>query len=127
MSDRLSSWMAGYRRAWESNRPDDIRALFTDDATYRTEPWTEPWRGIDQIVSRWLDRKDEPDTSTFEWWPITETPELAVVEGVTRYTRGVTYSNLWIIQFADHLDEFSGDASRATAYTEWWMDQAEPS
>ena len=31
-SETITDWMNGYLRAWDSNAPDDIRALFTDDA-----------------------------------------------------------------------------------------------
>jgi ketosteroid isomerase-like protein len=120
MTTRIDNWIDGYLRAWESNEPSDIRALFTDDAVYRTDPWTEPWRGVEAIVAGWLERKDEAGTSTFEWSPVIANDEIAVVEGTTTYTtRDVTYSNLWVIRFAPD--------GRATEYTEWWMDQADPS
>lgn len=119
MTDAVADWIAAYRRAWESNEPDDIRALFTEDARYRTEPWREPWRGRDRIVAEWLDRKDEPGDATFEWTPLSVTDELAIIQGTTVYRRGTTYSNLWVIRL-----ESDG---RASEFTEWWMDQAEKS
>ena len=48
--------MDAYLTAWESNDPDDIRALVTDDVDYRNEPWTEPWHGADAVVEGWLAR-----------------------------------------------------------------------
>ena len=35
MNDRIAAWVDSYRRAWESNDPADIRAVFTEDALYR--------------------------------------------------------------------------------------------
>ena len=119
MTDATTRWMDAYLTAWESNEPDDIRALVTDDVVYRNEPWTEPWRGADAVVDGWLARRDEPGNHTFEWKPLVVTDEVWVVEGTTAYTDGRTYSNLWVIR--------PGDGGRAREFTEWWMDQSSPS
>ena len=42
---RVRAWVDGYVRAWNSNDPAAIGALFTEDAAYHTEPYGEPWRG----------------------------------------------------------------------------------
>jgi len=55
-----------------TNDSADIRALFTQDAA---------WRGHDEIVRQWLDRKDEPGQAEFRWHLLTVTPEVAVVQG----------------------------------------------
>ena len=57
---RLEAWVDGYVRAWNSNDPAAIGALFSEDAAYYTEPYRAPWRGREEIVRQWLDRKDEP-------------------------------------------------------------------
>src|SRR5215217_9707843 len=56
-----------------------------EDAAYHTEPHSQPWRGREEIVRRWLDRKDQPGDTEFRWHPLTVTPEVAVVEGTTTY------------------------------------------
>jgi uncharacterized protein (TIGR02246 family) len=45
--------MDRYRDAWISNDPDQVRALFTEDAVYAVSPWKEPWAGREEIVRRW--------------------------------------------------------------------------
>ncbi|PJJ55720.1 nuclear transport factor 2 family protein [Compostimonas suwonensis] len=119
IADPVAEWIAGYRRAWQSNDPADIRALFTEDADYRTDPWVEPWHGHAQIVSGWLERRDEPGTTTFEWTPLAVTDAVAVVQGVTVYSNAPNYSNLWVIRLAED--------GRAREFTEWWMNQSVPS
>lgn len=113
MDQTVADWIDGYRRAWESNDPADIRAIFTEDAVYRTEPYAEPWRGQDQIVAGWLEARDEPRDTTFEWEPLAVTAEVALVQGTTVYRAGRSYSNLWVIRFAPD--------GRAREFTEWWM------
>ena len=111
---RVRAWVDGYVRAWNSNDPAAIGSLFTEDAAYYTEPYSEPWRGRDEIVRRWLDRRDEPGEAEFRWQPLATSPELAVVEGTTVYHNPPhTYSNLWVIR----LDS----EGRCSEFTEWWM------
>lgn len=106
-------WIDGYVRAWNSNDPDDIAALFTDDAAYYTEPYRAPWQGRDQIVTNWLADKDEPGEATFTWQPVAVTGEVAVVHGTTVYP-DKTYSNMWVIRLVPD--------GRCREFTEWWME-----
>lgn len=117
--DTTTRWMQGYLEAWSSNDPDQIGALFTEDAEYFTDPFGEPWRGRPGIVAGWLENADEPDSFTFEWSPLAITPDVSIVQGVTRYANGPVYSNLWVIRFAPN--------GLARQFIEWWMDQAKPS
>jgi hypothetical protein len=119
MTRHINAWMDGYSRAWRSNAPTDIRALFSENAEYRTEPWVHPWRGHDAIVAGWLDRQDSADTFDFTWSTLVDTDAVTVIEAITDYRDGPTYSNLWVIRFDDD--------GRAHSFTEWWMDQALPS
>jgi uncharacterized protein (TIGR02246 family) len=109
---QVEKWIEGYRRAWESNDPAEIGALFATDAEYFTAPFRQPWRGRDEIVARWIEGKDEPGQTSFDWKPVALTEEVAVIEGVTTYPDEV-YSNLWLIS----LD----DEGRCRRFTEWWM------
>lgn len=118
MSEPIETWISLYRRAWDSNDPDDIRALFTEDASYRTEPFAEPWDGHLEIVEGWLDAQDEPGAVSFEWRIAGRDQLTYFVEGITDYRDGPTYSNLWVIKLAED--------GRAEEFTEWWMEQDSP-
>jgi ketosteroid isomerase-like protein len=114
-SNDVAAWMERYLRAWSSNDPDDIGALFTDDARYYTAPHRQPWSGREEIVREWLDRKDDPGTWDFRWEELARAGDLAFIRGWTSY-RGqepAEYSNLWVIRM---------EGDRCSEYTEWWMD-----
>ncbi|MFE3449483.1 YybH family protein [Nonomuraea sp. NPDC059194] len=109
----LVSWMDAYVRAWHTNDPADIGALFAEDAAYYTEPYAQPWRGRDTIVKEWLARKDDDGPSAFEYEPVAITPDVAVVKGVTTYP-DTAFSNLWLITL---------DADgRCAEFVEYWME-----
>jgi uncharacterized protein (TIGR02246 family) len=110
--EQLRTWVESYVRAWNSNDPDEIGALFTEDARYFTEPYTAPWAGRQQIVEQWLERRDEPGETTFDWHPVAVTADACFVQGTTTYPDR-TFSNLWDIR----LD---GDG-QCREFTEWWM------
>lgn len=116
--DAVTAWMDNYQRAWASNDPAEIGALFAEDAAYFPEPWATPWRGREEIVAKWLARKDEPDTWVFSWHPLTVGDDLAIIEGETVYPDR-RYSNLWVLR----LDQ----TGQARQFTEWWMDQSKES
>ena len=111
------TWIEQYKTAWASNNPDDIRAMFTDDASYAGTPSdTSPWRGIDAIVEGWLRNADEPDTYTFEYEVLSDTGDLAFVQGLTTYLdERPTYDNLWVIRFAPD--------GRATEFIEFYKER----
>lgn len=110
----VAAWVDLYRAAWESNRPDDIRAVFTEDAVYRGSPRAEPWVGHPAIVAGWLDAQDAPGTTTFEWHPVALEGDTAVIQCVSGYPdAGRTYDNLWVIRLAAD--------GRATEFTDWWI------
>ena len=115
----VTAWMDGYLTAWDSNAPDDIRALFTDDAQYLTAPFDEPRVGVDAIVAGWVADQDQPGDHTFSWTLVAIDGDLAFVEGDTRYLEpGRRYANLWVIRFAE--------GGRASSFTEWYMRYPEP-
>jgi len=46
MTDIVQRWLDGYLVARRTNDPDDIRALFTEDASYAGGPFDpDPWVG----------------------------------------------------------------------------------
>jgi len=122
MSDEktVTDWIDAYRRAWDSNDPDDIRALFTEDATYRYHPDDpEPVTGHDAIVASWLKDKDEPGDTTFEYEVLGLSGDRGFVQAVTDYVKyGDVYDNLWVIDLAPD--------GRARAFTEWPMKRKRP-
>lgn len=107
-----TNWVEGYVRAWLSDDPIDIRAIFTDDAEYLTRPFRDPIVGIAAIEEFWIS-EEEPSVPAFEWEFVAESDGVGVVRATTDYPGAQKYWNLWIIRFAEH--------GRASRFEEWWM------
>jgi uncharacterized protein (TIGR02246 family) len=118
----VEQWIAGYRQAWTTDDPDQIAALFTEDATYSPYPWPRdrrPWTGRDEIVAKWTSHGDSKIGWRFEHEILAVEGDTAVVEGWTDYDRGEgepwseQFANIWVVRFAPD--------GRARSFAEWWV------
>jgi ketosteroid isomerase-like protein len=50
---RIEEWAERYARAWEEADDEAAGALFSEEATYRSDPFREPYRGRDAIRAYW--------------------------------------------------------------------------
>jgi hypothetical protein len=116
MTERLDRWMDGYVLAWSSNEAGHIAALFTPDAVYDPQTAEGEWHGVEEIVRRWQEIGDDEENWEFEWMPLVETDDLAVVVGSTSFIEPpVRFRNLFVIRFADD--------GRCRDFTEWYIEE----
>jgi hypothetical protein len=116
MSERLDDWMDDYLDAWSSNDPQGIAELFNVDAVYDPQTADGELHGRSEIVEWWRGLEDDPDNWDFEWMPLVESEEIAVVTGITRYLDPpATYRNLFVIKFDS--DGLCRD------FTEWYIEE----
>ncbi len=115
MTHRLDEWMDRYVVAWSTNERSHIESLFTSDAVYDPQTADGEWVGIDEIVRRWLEIDDSEDNWDFEWAPLVEAGDVAIITGRTRYYEPpASYRNLWVIRFRDDL---------CYDFTEWYIEE----
>ena len=53
MSGTVDDWIEAYRRAWEERDAEAAAALFTSDATYRSNIFEEPHQGSEGVRAYW--------------------------------------------------------------------------
>ncbi len=114
--DAVGKWIEAYQRASNSDDPDEISALFTEDAVYLTGPYDEPWRGRDEIVKQWIERGDSGLEWDFRYEIVAVEGDRAVIEAWTEYTSPQykhSYSNVWVIEL---------EGGRAKTFKEWWVE-----
>ena len=119
----LRHWLEGYERAWRAPGTDALAELFTEDATYSTDPYESPHRGLTAIGEMWEAERSGPHEE-FEM-----SSEVVAVEGgigVVRvevqyrapedmgrrgHRQQLEYRDLWIVR----LDE----AGLCSHFEEW--------
>jgi uncharacterized protein (TIGR02246 family) len=119
----IERWLAAYRAAWETDDPEAIGALFTEDAVYAPRPFGKPWEGRDTIVAKWVALGDSKNVPQFESEIVAVDGDTAVVRGLTTYPAHdgepeEVYSNIWVVRLAPD--------GRARSYAEWWVQLPEP-
>jgi ketosteroid isomerase-like protein len=117
---RIRDWLAAYRRAWSSDDPQEVAALFTDDVRYFTAPYREPLAGREAASDYWLSQRESGIPWSFEYQVLAQEGDLFVVRAVTTYpegTRGAegaeVFHNLWLVT----LDP----DGRASEFVEYFM------
>ena len=124
--ETVQRWLDAYVRAWETYDPDQIAALFSEDAEYRWHPYDEPTVGRDEIVRAWVapdgneSGRDEPGTYLGEYRPFAVDGHRAVAIGTSTYWTDASrskvarsYRNNWLLEFDDD--------GKCTSYTEYYM------
>jgi hypothetical protein len=110
----LAAWLKAYERAWRTPGTSALGDLFCPDASYRTAPYEEPYRGLAELADFWEGEREGPD-ETFKMLS-----EIVAVEGDTGVVRvEVTYGDpvareyrdLWIVRF--------DESGRCIEFEEW--------
>jgi uncharacterized protein (TIGR02246 family) len=115
----VTNWVEGYKKAWASNAPNDIAALFAPDGVYFTSPWADPIKGGDAILQFWESHADSPSDYTFRYEVLGTGTDCGIVRGWTNYVNeGREYSNIWLIRL--------NDAGKCTEFTEWHQQKPKP-
>lgn len=103
----VARWLERYVAAWRSYDPQEIGALFTDDAVYRFHPWDEgadAVRGREAIVASWLEAPDEAGSWAAEYRPYATDGSAAVAVGTSRYLATddapeAVFHNVFLLRF----------------------------
>ena len=114
MTDRFTTWIEGYERAWRTAGTEPLADLFTPDARYLPGPFEEPIDGLEAIASFWEAEREGPDEPfTFTYEIVVAGDATAVARCEVHYVqpRSQLYRDLWIITL-------EGDG-RCSVFEEW--------
>jgi hypothetical protein len=110
----LRDWLAAYERAWRTPGTEALAEIFAPDASYRTAPFEEAYRGLAAIEELWEREREGPEEA-FEM-----RSEIVAVEGDVGVARVEVlygdpkdreYRDLWIIRL--------GADGRCAEFEEW--------
>ncbi len=107
---RTRTWLDGYITAWQTENPDDVRAIFTEDAEYWFHPnGSDAARGIDAILAAWPESENADPRHRLD--VLIENDDVGIITGTVDYPGGTDYVNLWEVHFAPD--------GRAKKFVEW--------
>jgi uncharacterized protein (TIGR02246 family) len=115
----VQQWLNAYVQAWLTYDPQQIGALFAEDAVYRYSPYQEPLIGRDAIVASWLENRDAAGTYQAHYEPLAVDGDVAIAHGRSNYFEadGATskdeFDNIFVIRF--NTDGLCAD------FGEWYM------
>ena len=105
--DDVQHWLERYVAAWTTYDADAIGDLFSDEASYRYQPYSDPVIGRDAIVASWLKDKDGPGSfeAHYDAWAVED--DLATGIGESRYLNPdgsfrTLYHNVFLLRFDGH-------------------------
>jgi hypothetical protein len=115
-----ADWLARYRRAWIERDADAASRLFTDDATYREQPFEAPFVGRAAIRDYWSRvTASQTDVELRYGRPVTDGRHLAVEWWANLQASGapLTLAGEFLLLFAE-----SGECRELREY--WVLTQA---
>jgi nuclear transport factor 2 (NTF2) superfamily protein len=122
---RVLAWVAAHDEAWQSNDPDAIGHLFSEDGIYHLGPWEGPWRGYSgpivgrqAIAEAWSTAFDPDERFQADAEVLAIDGRRAVIRRTIAYEEtgresASRYGCLWLV-------DFDGDG-RCREYQEWYV------
>ena len=110
----LSEWLGAYERAWRTPGTESLRELFARDASYRTAPYEQPYRGLEAISEMWERERASADEAFEISAEVIAAEDRVGVARVEVHYHGpprVEYRDLWVVR----LDE----SGRCVEFEEW--------
>jgi hypothetical protein len=99
----VQAWLDGYRKAWVDLDPAAAAALFTDDSSYREQPYEDAFKGPEGVRSYWAGvTATQSDVKVVYGTPITDGDRTAVEFWVTMANGGadITLAGTLLLSFA---------------------------
>ena len=104
MSVNVSGWLEAYKVAWETKDADAAAALFTEDASYREEPYAEAFTGRQGVHDYWTRVTATQEDIDFRYGtPVVDGARAAAEWWVTMRNGGadVTLAGEFLLVFDD--------------------------
>lgn len=119
----FTTWLEGYKAAWETRDPDAAAALFTEDATYREMPYAPAFEGREAIHAYWAKVTSGQKGVTFTYEVIACAGNEGVCQWHAAFTavpggEAIDLDGIFRCRFAE--------PGKVGTFEEWWHIQVVP-
>jgi ketosteroid isomerase-like protein len=118
MTQTVTAWLEGYKRAWESRDPELIVTLFTPDAPYYETPFSKPALGTEGIRRYWQEGVVPQREVRFRYHILTVTGHQAFVRWQSHFILAAEERHLDGIFLLSFTPE-----GLCSELREWWHEQ----
>jgi ketosteroid isomerase-like protein len=115
----LKRIMGTYGRAWETHDAGLVLSVFTEDATYQENPFSEPMAGHGAIRTYWEQATGPHRDVKFHWEETADSGEMHFVEWTCTFTRPDVQGRIELRGIM--LIELQGE--RIFRFREYWVRQ----
>lgn len=122
MSNQLSvsdvaAWLDGYKTAWETLDPEKAASLFTEDASYRDQPYEIPHKGHAGIRDYWNNVTSDQKDVTFTYEVLAVTDNTGIAHWHSEFSSKssdaeITLDGIFVLEFHD--------SQLVRDLKEWW-------
>lgn len=121
--DKVDVWLKGYEQAWETLDPDKAAALFTEEATYRDDPYTEPYRGRKGIHDYWASVTSDQQDVAFTYEILSVSGNTGIAHWHSEFTQkssgsAIVLDGIFVLEF--------NPEGLCQSLKEWWHIQVTP-
>lgn len=100
----VAAWLKGYKEAWETLDADKAAALFTEDATYRDEPYAEPYQGRKGIHDYWATVTGDQKDVHFTYEVLSVSGNIGIAHWHSEFTQkssgsGIVLDGIFVLEF----------------------------
>jgi nuclear transport factor 2 (NTF2) superfamily protein len=121
--DKVAAWLEGYQEAWETLDADKAAALFTEGATYRDNPYAEPYQGRQGIHEYWTTVTSDQRDVEFSYEVLSVSGNIGIAHWHSEFTQessgsGVVLDGIFVLEFTPE--------GLCRSLKEWWHLQVNP-
>lgn len=115
--DQVAAWLEGYGEAWETLDADKVAALFTADATYRENPYADPYQGRQRIHEYWTTVTSDQQDVDFTHGVLAVSGNTGIAHWRSEFTQkssgsGIVLDGIFVLEFTPE--------GLCKSLKEWW-------
>ena len=113
----VEAWLEAYEEAWEKLDPEKAALIFTEDATYQVDPYSEPYIGRDAIYGYWATVTSDQKDVDFTAEVLAVTEDTGIAHWHSEFTQdssgaSIILDGIFVLKFSDD--------GKCESLKEWW-------